>query len=141
MMKKVCLFTSLVVAVAIQGCASTIGSPENLNNFKQYQSNMDITEFCTEHPLETQSKQQCLNNLIVYRRSLDECKKSVSDKSCFRRQQNKWDYFYSNVKSSAQYVTNEFDEVAFDKAMEKHAKSFELTCFNSSEEIVKCADL
>jgi len=125
----------------INGCASGPSTKEIVNIFNLYNSSETKSNFCNKHLELGMRTQECVNDLIIFTRSKDACKKSVNDKSCYIRHQNKWGYLNLNMKSAIGYIDGEFNPEAFDKAMSENAKTFQLSCLNSSRQLVPCSSM
>jgi len=131
----------LVVLVFINGCSVSPGTQKVVDAFQLYDTTEVKKTFCKNHLKLGMRTQECVNNLVIFTRAQKACKKSLADKSCYVRNLNRWNYFNSNMENASGYVNKNFNLELFDQSMYEKAKTFELTCFNNSKNLVPCDSL
>ncbi len=130
-----------IVLVLINGCSISPSTLKVIETFHLYDAAETKNKFCKNHLELGMRAQECVNNLVVFTRLQKACKKSVADKSCYIRNINRWDYYNGNMETATGYVNKKFSLKIFDNTMYEEAKTFELTCFNNSKNLVPCGSI
>ena len=140
-MNKSKFITFLTCTLVISGCGSNPTTKQKINIFDSYNGTESKSEFCLRNSTLEMRKQECINNLTVYIRSKEVCTKSINDKYCLTRNQNRWDNFNLQMSSAIGAVGGKLDVNTFDKTMIEQSTKFQLTCLNSSKKLVSCSEM
>jgi hypothetical protein len=140
-MKKLKFITALTCGLVISGCGSNPTTKQKINTFDSYNNSESKSEFCMRNSTLEMRKQECINNLTIYIRSKEACNKSINDKYCLTRNQNRWDNFNLQMSSAISAIGGKLDVNAFDKTMIEQSTKFQLTCLNSSKKLISCSEI